>query len=45
MASKQRIVSADFLLVYLYLPLSILNHEPNSEAQGLLIQGFSAASL
>jgi len=45
MASKQRIVYGDFLLVYLYLPLFILNHGRRERRQALLIQGLSQAAL
>lgn len=45
MASKYGIVFADFLLVYLYLPLFVLNHELYRFAQALLNQGLSQATL
>jgi hypothetical protein len=45
MPSKQRIVFADFLLVYLYLPLFVLNHAHGGRAQSLLNQGLSQATL
>jgi hypothetical protein len=45
MASKQPIVSGDFLLVYLYLLLFVLNHGHSVAAQSLLNQGLSQATL
>jgi hypothetical protein len=45
MPSKQRIVSADFLLVYLCLPLFVLNRNLLDLAQPLLNQGLSQATL
>jgi hypothetical protein len=45
MASKQRIVSADFLLVYLCLPLFVLNRKSLNLSQPLLNQRLSQATL
>jgi hypothetical protein len=45
MASKQRRVSENFLLVYLYLPLFVLNHALPGSRQALLNQGLSQATL
>jgi hypothetical protein len=45
MASKCGIVFGDFLLVYLYLLLFVLNHGRDKRAQSLLNQGLSQATL
>jgi hypothetical protein len=45
MLSKHRIVSGDFLLVYLYLPLLVLNHDLSNAPQTLWNQGVSQATL
>jgi hypothetical protein len=45
MLSKHQLVSHIFLLVYLYLTLSILNHGHSESDQPLLNQGLSQATL